>query len=55
MKKADRSILIVLSFFLIGIVGMAWIVMMPSDLNVQLKKDYNFLVECFCETSNRFV
>ena len=44
MKKADRSILIVLSFFLIGIVGMAWIVMMPSDLNVQLKKDYNFLV-----------
>ena len=44
MKKADRSILIVLSFFLIGIVGIAWIVMMPSDLNVQLKKDYNFLV-----------
>lgn len=44
MKKADRSILIVLSFFLIGIVGMAWIVMMPSDLNAQLRKDYIFLV-----------
>lgn len=44
MKKSHKKILPVLSFFLIGIIGIAWIVLMPEGLNSQLQDDYVFLV-----------
>ena len=47
MKKVNRNILIVLSFFLIGIGGIVWIGLMPTNLSAQLHKNYIFLVVAY--------
>lgn len=47
MKKVNRNILIVLSFFLIGIEGIVWIGLMPTNLSAQLHKNYIFLVVAY--------